>query len=197
MPGQDDILAVAARLFRERGYAATSIRDLGAALGTTSAALYYHFKSKEDVLLAVVREGVRRVSDRVRAAMAAEEDLYAQVRAGLRAHLVTCLTHQDFAAVVLHEVRGLRPEARRQAVAERDRYEQLWADVLQRGREAGILRPGVDAHLLRLLGFGAMNWVTVWYRPDGPYTPEAIADAFLQLMADGVMVPAGPTLPLT
>src|ERR1700730_13654130 len=77
-PRQDNrraqLLDAAARLFRERGYHATSMRDIAKAVGMLSGSIYYHFDSKEEMLLAVYEEGERRVAEAVDAAVAGETD---------------------------------------------------------------------------------------------------------------------------
>lgn len=188
-PQRETILHQAARLFARQGYPATTMRDLAATLGVTPAALYYHFSNKDQLLLEVVLHGIEVVHRRVEAAMAAAPTVAQRIWAGLRAHLLACLDHQDFVAVILQESRYLSPAAAERAVAARDAYEALWARTLEAGAEAGLFQGGVDLRLLRLFGFGAMNWVTVWYRRDGPLPPEAIADAFLLYIAKGVLRP--------
>lgn len=188
-PPQETILHHAAELFARRGYPATTMRHLAAALGVTPAALYYHFRNKDDLLLGVVLHGIRSVHDRVRRAMDGEPTVAQRIWAGLRAHVLACLEHQHFVAVILRESRYLSPQAARAAIAERDAYEALWARTLEEGAREGLFQPGVDLRLLRLFGFGAMNWVTVWYRPGGGRSPEEIADAFLLYIAKGVLRP--------
>lgn len=182
-----EILAKAAYLFRIKGYPATSIRDIGNELGVTSAALYYHFRSKDDILLSVMLDGLAIVRRRVEAAMEKAKTPMERIRVGLREHVLTCLEHQDYAAVIFQEIRYLSGVSLTKVIEARDGYEDLWAATLESGRQAGCFRPNVDLHLLRLFGFGAMNWVTVWYREDGAYSPEKIADSFFEQMVDGVL----------
>lgn len=189
MTRRDQIIHAAARLFREKGYRATSIRDLGEGLGITSAALYYHFRNKDEILCEVMRHGIESVRRAVEAAMAPEEHADDRIRAGLRAHLMESLAHQDFTAVLLRERRALRPESHGRVVEESDAYERLWKGVLGDAYERGLIKEGVDIRLLRLLGLGAMNWVTVWYREEGGYRPEQVADAFLDMVMNGVFQP--------
>ena len=187
---QQDILKQAARLFRERGYLATSIRDIGEAVGISSAALYYHYKNKEELLREVVCQGVRLVHEAVSAAVDCEAELLDKVRAGMRAHVLTSLQHLDFSAVIIQEMRYLGPDNRQLAVDVRDRYEAFWAELGEEAVRRGVLRSGVDAALVRFFGLGAMNWVTTWYHPDGSYSPEQIADALFDYFAFGVLQPA-------
>jgi len=188
-PPRETILQQAAELFAVRGYPATTMRDLAAALGVTPAALYYHFRNKDELLLEVIRHGVRAVHRRVERAMAGEATVAGRIWAGLRAHVLACLEYQFFVAVILRDSRYLSPEATREAVAELDAYEALWDRILAEGAREGLFQPGVDLRLLRLFGFGAMNWITIWYRPGGRWTPEEIADYFLLYIAKGVLRP--------
>lgn len=184
---QQDILKQAARLFRERGFLATSIRDIGEAVGISSAALYYHYKNKEELLREVVCEGVRLVHIAVAAAVDGEAELLDKIRTGMRAHVLTSLQHLDFSAVIIQEMRYLGPDDRQLAVDVRDRYEAFWAELGEEAVRRGVLRPGVDAALARFFALGAMNWITTWYHPEGAYTPEQIADSLFDFFALGVL----------
>lgn len=188
LPRQQEIVRAAARLFHACGYAATSMRDLAAALGVTSAALYYHFPGKEDLLVAVMRQGVELVQTAVTQAMAGYDDPLLRIRAGLRAHLLACLEHQEYVSALLYETRALSPAAQAEMVRVRDAYEALWAETLAAAQQAGIVRPGIDTRLVRLLCFGAINWAVLWFRPAGPYQPAQIADALLDYLSQGVFV---------
>lgn len=183
----EEIMLVSADLFRQRGYGATSIRDIGEAMGITSAALYYHFKNKEEVLLAVMRKGIEVVSKAVGEAIAIDEPVWNRVHAAMRAHLQISLTYQDYAAVLLHEFRHLSAEARKEMIKARDAYERLWDELLTEAQAAGAFRPGVEPRLLRLMIFGALNLVVNWYRPDGKHDPDKIADIYADIIGDGVL----------
>ena len=185
----NDIILQSARLFREKGYPSTSIRDIADAVNINSASLYYHFKNKEAILLEVMLYGVRVVHKAVQDILRRDKDLWMRVRDGLRTHLLISIEYQDFAAVHLQEMRHLRSEARAKVIAERDNYEKMWEDIIDEAVNAQLIKPGVDTRLLRLHGFGALNWIVTWYRPHGDYTPEEIIDAFLKNMRQGVFQP--------
>ena len=78
-----EIIIESARLFRERGYLATSIRDIGEALGITSAALYYHFKNKDELLLAMMKIALDQLQDAVGKAIAMETNPVQRIRAAM------------------------------------------------------------------------------------------------------------------
>src|ERR1700730_3001514 len=104
-PRQDNrraqLLDAAARLFRERGFHATSMRDIAKAVGMLSGSIYYHFDSKEEMLLAVYQEGKRRVAEAVDAAVAAETAPWQRLEAACAAHLGALIAHRDYTQVMI------------------------------------------------------------------------------------------------
>jgi hypothetical protein len=99
------------------------------------------------------------------------------------------LAGDESVPVLLSEWRTLRGSARREMLRLRDEYEALWEGLLREAAGAVALRPGVDLRLLRLLGFGALNGAAAWFRPGGTHTPESIADAFIDWLRGGVLLP--------
>lgn len=183
----EEIVVTSADLFRRRGFLATSIRDIGEALGITSAALYYHFKNKDEVLLGVMRVGLDAVSEAVIKAVERTDGTWEKLEAAMEAHLRFSLEHQDYAFVLLQELRHLSPESRSEIIKARDAYEQVWEDLLEQAASEGLLQADVEPNLLRLMIFGAMNSVVTWYNPKGLHTPSEIADSFAQYLRQGVL----------
>lgn len=172
-----EVLAQAARAFREKGYDAASIRDIVGAIDMLPGSLYYHFPSKEALLLAVYAEGVRRFSEAVSAAAAPGAAPWARLEAACVAHLETLLQESDFAQVVVRVRPGDVPAIAARLVALRDGYEALFARLVQ----ALPLARGVDRRSLRLMLLGALNWSQTWYRA-GRDEPRAIARQFVALL---------------
>jgi len=184
----EEIVVTSADLFRRQGFPATSIRDIGEALGITSAALYYHFKNKDEVLLGVMQVGLKVVSEAVTEAVAnCEGDAWEKIQAAVRAHMRLSLEHQSYATVLLQELRHLSDESREAIIRERDTYDALWENLLEQAQANGLLHAKVEPNLLRLMMFGAINYVVVWYRPKGPLTAQEIADAFTEYLGSGVL----------
>jgi AcrR family transcriptional regulator len=180
-PRQDNrrrsILDAAARLFARQGYHATSMRDIAAAADMLPGSVYYHFASKETLLLAVYAEGVERIAAHVDAATAKKRSPQARLQAACAAHLEMLLTRSDYAQVV---VRVLPQDAEAIAAALiglRDRYERRFHDLIA----ALPLSRGTDRSLLRLGLLGALNGAKIWYRA-GKKSPAAIARGLLQTM---------------
>lgn len=176
------LISAAARLFRDKGFAATSTRDIAAAVGMHSGSPFYHFRSKDALLYAVMEAGMHAALGRQTAALQAVPELTAkqQLRRLIRAHFETLLgPGNDFIPVMLFESRTLQP-AQRAALGElQGAYEAAWMPVLQVLHAAGQLRAPVP--LARLLILGALNWSVQWFDASGPATLDELTEAALLL----------------
>lgn len=181
----DTVLDAAAELFATKGFRETSTRDIAALARIQPGSLYYHFSKKNDVLLEVYREGVRRLTERVETETAALNDPWDRLEAALRAHLETILENTDYARVLLRVVPDSAPEISDELVAQRDAYE----DHL-RGYFSDLPLPEtVDRSLLRLIILGAANHAQVWHKPGGR-KPSEIAAQLAQMVRATAAMPA-------
>jgi AcrR family transcriptional regulator len=173
------ILDEAAKLFREKGFQATSVRDIVRAVDMLPGSLYYHFAAKEDLLLAVYAEGVRRITEAVAGAVAGRRDPWERLEAACVGHLETLLGESDYAQVVIRVRPSDAPTVAADLVRLRDEYEMLFDDLIA----ALPLGRGVDRRSLKLMLMGALNWSQTWYRP-GRTAPAAIARRFVALLKE-------------
>jgi len=171
------ILDEAARLFREKGYAAASMRDIAGAADMLPGSLYYHFASKEALLVAVYAEGVRRISEAVERAIAGKRDPWQRLEAGCVGHLEALLQESDYAQVVIHVRPSDAPAVADELVRLRDGYESVFRALI----DALPLGRGADRRSLRLMLIGALNWSQTWYRKGGD-RPRDIARSFVRLL---------------
>jgi len=171
------ILDAAARLFREKGYAAASMRDIAGAVDMLPGSLYYHFASKGELVVAVYAEGVRRISDAVSHAIEGERDPWNRLEAGCIAHLEALLRASDYAQVVIRVQPSDAPDVADELVRLRDGYEELFRSMI----DSLPLARRVDRRTLRLMLIGALNWSQIWYRR-GRDTPQRIARDFVALL---------------
>jgi TetR/AcrR family transcriptional regulator, cholesterol catabolism regulator len=180
------VLDEAARLFRTKGYEATSVRDIAKAVGILPGSLYSHFANKEDLLAAVYLRGVAQVSQAVQAAVERHDDPWDRLEAACVAHLEAILRDDDYAQVVVR-VRPSDAGAAHPRLAElRNRYEALWVDLVK----ALPLPRGTDRATYRLMLVGALNYSQTWYRADGRLAPRAIARKFIALLRQGQEITA-------
>jgi len=178
-PRQDNrraqLLDAAAKLFSERGFHATSMRDIAKAVGMLSGSIYYHFASKEEMLLAVYEEGVRGMAEAVEQAVASANDPWARLEAASTAHLNALIAHRDYARTMIQTSPDEAGSAGRRIRELRREYESRFRQLI----EDLTLPPGIDPNYLRRLLFGALNWSQVWYRPGGD-PPEVVAKRFIE-----------------
>lgn len=181
-----DLLRAAARLFIEKGFAATTTRDIAEAVGMRSGSPFYHFRSKQELLKAAMLSGLEASYERMQAAIAvADSDTPARdpehrLLAMLRAHLGNLLEGDCTAPMLLGETRALDAADRAEITAAFDRYQQPWQATLDELVKAGKLASATPP--VRLLLFGMLNWTPQWYRADGALSLDELAEASLALL---------------
>ncbi len=180
---REALLDAAAAMFAAKGYDGTSIRDIAGAVGMLPGSLYYHFKSKEDLLIAVYRKGVARFEAAIDEALGKTgvktvSEPWQAIEAACAAHLSILLDGGDYARIVNPEfVRSFPPAMLPTLNAERDRYERHFEKLIA----ALPLAPETDRWLFKVALFGSLNWSQTWYRK-GRYTPGDIAAAFIGML---------------
>ena len=159
-----DLVRVAARLFREKGFEGTTIRDIAHAVGMRSGSPFYHFANKHELLMAVMEEGLRLGLDRTRQVLDAGSLPAAErFRRLVRTHYgILHDTGSDFIPVMLYDWRSLPAQYKRRIIELKDRYDAIWQGTLDELHAQGRLR--TDAKLARLMILGAINFSATWYR---------------------------------
>jgi len=150
------------------------VRDIAAATGLQSGSWVYHFKTKQDILAAVMEEGLGQALERIEAIGHQRLAPRAHFRALLRTHIDTLLgPGQDFIPVLLYEWRSLEAGARPRIVELQRRYEAVWDAVIAALQQSGEWAQ--PTRLDRLFMFGALNWIAHWYRPGGALDAAQLA----------------------
>ncbi|MCP3989155.1 MAG: TetR/AcrR family transcriptional regulator [Actinomycetia bacterium] len=176
---RDDLIEAAAVCFSRDGFDAASIRGIAAEVGMQTASIYYHFASKDDLLLAVHERGLRFITEAALQAIEGVEPGWDKVEAACTAHLRALLGGEPiFKAIMapLPSTSTVRP----QIVEMRDSYEQVFRDLL----DELDLPEGTDRRHLRLLLLGAMNWSFTWFQGR-----RSDIDAFARSIVDGLRSP--------
>ncbi len=186
---REEILAIATRIFADKGYASTTVREIADAAGILSGSLYHHFDSKESMLDEVMRAFLDGAVDRYRRTVTKGGDPLGVLRA---------LVHDGFAAlgsnpaalvVMINEFNLLVQSPRfaylREGASETER---LWAGVIEEGMRTGVFRSDIDPRMIYRFMRDTI-WISVrWYDPDGKNTIEEIADFYLEMLLDGIRV---------
>lgn len=189
---RERILDAAAKLFRAQGYHSVRLTDIAAEAGLQKGSLYYHFGSREDIVVEVLNIGVDRVFDAVSAKIAglpAATSPRERMVVAMEEHLRLALQQDDYIAANLR-IYPLLPEPIRQTHAPiRRKYSDLWRTMLEDAAAAGDLRNDLDLAVLRMVLLGTVTWSTEWYRPGAALSIEQIARQMTSIVFDGASAP--------
>lgn len=175
---RQEILDAAAKYFKEKGYAATSMRDIAEHADLQTASLYYHFPSKAELLVAVYEASANLLTSAVVEAIKGERDPWKRLEVACATHLQSVLEGSDYGQLVSADLpSGLEPELRVRLAKQRDRYENLFRTII-----ADLpLPPNTSQKYLLLVLLGALAWTRVWYRPGGD-NPSQIARKMIEIL---------------
>ena len=178
------LLQAAARLFKEKGYERTTVRDLGAAIGIQSGSLFHHFPNKEAILLAVMEETILLNTELMKDALSKAGSSKDMVLALINCELESILGETSAAMTILvYEWRSLKAENQAHILKLREIYEALWLDALSAAQQDGHVI--IDPFVLRRLLTGALSWTVNWYKEDGNLSREELAQMALSLAIKG------------
>jgi AcrR family transcriptional regulator len=189
---RERVLHAAAQAFRGTGYALTSLRQIAENAGMQAGSLYYHFANKDELVEAVLDEGVLGAQ---RAAMAAIEALggdanpLRKIEAAFRGHLAYTLEEADFAVATLRMLHQVPDAVRIRHLRKQRAYGRFYANLFEEAKQQGFIRDEFNLSALRMLLLGALNWSPEWYDPSG-LSPDQLVEQLTSMMESGV-VPRG------
>jgi TetR/AcrR family transcriptional regulator, cholesterol catabolism regulator len=179
------IVEAAEVLFSERGYHGTTMREIAAETGILPGSLYAHIAGKEDILLEICTAAAAQFLVSVEIAAKGPWPPAEKLSRAMRAHVNVVAGARAAARVFLEEWTALSEPRREEVRTLRDRYESLWDGIIREGIRKGVFRK-VDRRFARLLVLSAANWTYTWYDPEGPLSPDEIADRFTDLLLGGL-----------
>lgn len=187
-----ELVDAAARLFRERGYDATSMQDIADAVGLLKGSVYHYIRTKEDLLWAILRPALIQLVERARSILEDESiPLTERLTLAIESHAESFVENHPHMFVLTQENGATLTEPRRKELDDlRTEYFALWRRAIEAGRESGELRPGVEPSLTVHAIFGMVNWMFRWFRQDGPVSATDVADQFAAIAIEGLGVPA-------
>lgn len=178
--------AVAERLFRDKGYLATSMRDIADEMQLKGGgSLYAHIKGKEDLLWSIANEATDAFFNALEAVCAQPATPYERLRAAMIAHLLVITEHLGAAAVYFDEWRHLSEPRRSQFMARRDAYEKQFQALLEACIASGACR-ALDTRLATLHLLSAMNAMRHWYKPNGRLSAQQVAESLADMLLHGL-----------
>jgi AcrR family transcriptional regulator len=193
---RQEILRTAARLFQQRGYDATSMNDVAAALKLSKGGLYHHFQSKDEILFEIMNHAMEITQERVLSPVRGIADPAERLRALIRLHIEVVLSPRDREiTVMLHENHPLPPALRKRINARKKDYihflENLMAEVQNQAHRdqaqpshhaKGKVSPRAAAFAL----LGMINWIYQWYKPEGELQAQNLIPQFTDLIFGGI-----------
>ena len=187
-----ELLDISAAIFARKGYRSTTLQDIADEFGVLKGSLYHYIRSKDDLLFEVIRSVFAAGLANLRTLAEADLDPVERLRAVIHGHVLYLIDNLVKTTVLLHEYDQLTDE-RRAELPVRE-YQSLIAGLIGDAQADPRVKSGLDAQLVALAVLGAANWVYRWYRPGGTRTPEQIADAYADLLVDGMLdrAEAGP-----
>lgn len=191
---REAILRSAARLLRDRGYTAATLRAIAVAADLKAGSIYYHFGSKTEILDEVLDRGLRGMRNDLEG-LTAEPflDHRARLATAIGAHLGHLLAAGEFTSANIRNYGRLPADVRRRHRPVRAEYAALWERLLAEARDAGVTRPAIDVPLHRRLILGALNWTVEWYNdaPRADFVSAAeYTDFCVRLILDGIASPS-------
>ncbi len=181
---KDQIKEVAQNMFRERGYAATSMRDLAAAIGIEPASLYSHISSKESLLKEICFSIAKEFFEAIAPIQANDSDPLTKLESAIIAHVKVITNNVDAAAVFLHDWRHLSGPDLTKFKRMRHEYESFFREIIADGVKQGVFRDAGDKFMVLTL-FSALNWIYDWYNPTGNLNVEEIAVKLGEIIING------------
>ena len=183
---RDDILEAAAQIFSQKGFHAASMQDIAVAVNLQKASLYHHVNSKQEILVALLDRALDLLIDEMQSVLDLPLPPDRKLPLAIQAYLSAMLAHRDLAVILLMEHRSLDAAHHARHIPRRDRFEQLWRELIEDGKQSGVFCCADPAMASRAL-LGVLNWTITWYSPDGPLTPDDIATQFADLFLSGLI----------
>jgi AcrR family transcriptional regulator len=189
---RQEILRTAARLFQQRGYDATSMNDVAAALKLSKGGLYHHFQSKDEILFEIMNHAMEITQDLVIAPVRRITDPEERLRALIRLHIEVVLSPRDREiTVMLHENHPLPPALRKRINTRKKEYihfvENLIADFQKEAQRTRQTKCSVSPRAAAFALLGMINWIYQWYKPEGDLQTNNLVPQFTDFVLGGIL----------
>ena len=179
------ILRTAARIFAEKNYHSTSMRDISRATNVSLAGLYHYCKSKEELLFLIQDNCFGRVLERLEQRLTEVEEPVAKLRLFIENHLSFFAANMSEMKVLSHEAESLGGDLHAHVSSRKNNYTKLARQILQEVRDLRENKQPVDLTVATYALFGMMNWIYNWYDPQGKLKVNDLAQHLTQLFIGG------------
>ncbi|MFN4882073.1 MAG: TetR/AcrR family transcriptional regulator [Bacteroidota bacterium] len=182
---KEHINSAARNLFRERGYSATSMRDIASTVGIEVASLYNHIDSKESMLQQICFTMAEKFLAIIPLVKHLQERPEEQLKEAIRLHVLVITSHADESAVFVHEWKHLSEPHLSAFKKMRNNYEGFYRDLIRRGEELGLFK-NIHEKFVMMVLFSSINWLYDYYKPNGKLNPSQISDIITDIFLNGI-----------
>jgi AcrR family transcriptional regulator len=187
----EHILRTSARIFAEKSYHSTSMRDISRATGVSLAGLYHYCKSKEELLFLIQDHCFGRVVDRVEERIKGVSDPLEKLRILIDNHLCFFAANMAEMKVLSHEAESLAGDLHSHVATKKEKYAKLARRILREIQDSEPRKPRVDLTVATYALFGMMNWIYNWYDSSGKLSVNQLVDNITQLFLNGFLSSEG------
>lgn len=182
---KDHINSAARNLFRERGYSATSMRDIAGTVGIEVASLYNHIDSKESMLQQICFGMAEKFLAIIPLVKHLQNNPEAQLKEAIRLHVLVITSHADESAVFVHEWKHLSEPHLSTFKKMRNNYEGFYRDLIRRSEQEELFKDIHEKFVVMVL-FSSINWLYDYYKPNGKLNPTQISDIITDIFLNGI-----------
>ena len=184
---RDKVLAAAVQLFAEYGYHAATMRDIARIAGIQAASIYYHYASKQALLVEIIETHMRQLNANLEHILSkhntVQQCLYEAISNHIRLHTI----YKSEFFIIDTEIRALEGENRAKILALRDQYEDLIQRLLREGMEQGVLRQ-TDVKVSSYAIIAMCTEVAKWFRPAGRLSVQQVIEIYCRMVTDGLLL---------
>src|SRR2546423_3443164 len=190
----EHILRTSARIFAQKSYHSTSMRDIARATGVSLAGLYHYCKSKEELLFLIQDHCFGRVLESLESRIQGIDDPFAKLRILIDNHLSFFAANMAEMKVLSHEAESLEGDLHKHVSTKKERYAKLARKILREIQDQNGKRTGVDLTVATYALFGMMNWIYNWYDTSGKLSVNQLVDNITRLFLSGFLSSPGEGL---
>jgi AcrR family transcriptional regulator len=187
---REKILLAAVQLFAEYGYHAAPLRDIARIAGIQAASIYYHYTSKQALLIEIMETYMQRLNANLERILREQNDPQQCLRAAIANHIRLHTSYKSEFFIIDTEIRALEGENRTRIISLRDRYEYLLQELLRDGMERGVFRQS-DVKVTSYAIIAMCTEVATWFRPNGRLSVQQVIDIYTQIITQGLLVAPG------
>ncbi len=183
---REKILAAAVQLFAEYGYHAAPLRDIARIAGIQAASIYYHYPSKQTLLVEIMETHMQRLNANLERILHEQNDPQQRLNAAIANHIRLHTSYKAEFFIIDTEIRALEGENRTHIIALRDHYEILLRELLSEGMERGIFRQ-TDVKVTAYAVIAMCTEVATWFRPTGRLTVQQVIEIYTRMITQGLL----------